>query len=168
MATIKQTFQPEQAEFLTALAFPQYLATQGTNFPVTGLAFDDAADETCFFKFKASDYGSGNVTLDIYWYADSASSGDVIFGAALAAITPNTDTQDIETKAFATANTVTDTHPGTTGQRLLQCAITISNLDSLAADDIVWVKFFRDADAGGDTLTGDAIVVLLQLSYSNA
>jgi len=168
MATIRQTLKPEHAEYLAALAFPQYLSTQGTNFPVTGLAFDDAAEETCFFKIKASDYGAGNLTLVIDWYADTASSGDVIFGAAIAAITPNTDTTDIETKAFAAASTVTDSHPGTTGQRLLTCSITISNLDSIASDDDVWIKFYRDADAGGDTMTGDAIVVLWQLTYSDS
>ena len=146
---------------------PSFTAFAGTNFPVVGLAFDAAGDETCYFYFRAKPYASGNVTATIHWYADTASSGDVIFGAALAAITANTDTQDIETKAFATANTATDTHLGTTNQRLHSIDITISNLDSLADADWVALKLYRDADAGGDTLTGDAVVVGLDLAFAD-
>jgi hypothetical protein len=150
-----------------ATAFPQLVKTNGTNFPVSGLAYDASTEESAFWKLVAENYGSGNLTLNLFWYADSASSGDVIFGAAIAVITPNTDSQDVETKAFATANTATDTHLGTTGQRLHQVAITISNLDSIAANDVVWLKIYRDADAAGDTMTGDAILVAAELTYSD-
>lgn len=139
----------------------------GTNFPVPGLAFDASTLETAFFRLKALGYGSGNVTLSLDWYADTASTGAVIWGAALAAITPDADTQDIETKAFATENTVTDTHIGTTGQRLHTATITISNLDGLANFDDLTLRLVRRAADGGDTMTGDAIVTSLLLSYSD-
>ena len=141
----------------------------GTNFPVRSLAFDAATDEAVFWQFRAASYGSGNLTLKLMWYADTSSpgSGDVIWGAQLAAITPNTDSQDVETDSLATANTVTDTHLGTTGQRIHECSITISNLDSLAADDLVFLRVYRDADAAGDTMTGDALLVEAELSYSD-
>lgn len=129
--------------------------------------FDAATEESVFFRFIATNYGSGNLTLDIDWYADTATSGDVVFGAALAAITPNTDSQDIETKAFATANESTDTHLGTTGQRLHHVAIAISNLDSIANGDWCALKLYRKAAAAGDTMTGDASVVGLRISYSD-
>jgi len=164
MANVYHFFEPESAQFL-ASAFPQYLKINGTNFPVSGLAFDAATDEAAFWKFKAINYASGNLTVDIDWYADTASSGDVIFDAQIAAITPNTDTQDVETKAFATINSVTDTHLGTTGQRLHRATITISNLDSIAADDVVWFRLNRDANNASDTMTGDAIVTMIALSY---
>lgn len=166
MATVKQMLMPEEGLPLTS-NFPAYLKNNGTNFPVSALAYDAATKETAFWKLKAINYGSGNLTLTLRWYADTATSGDVIWGAQLAAITPDTDTQDVETKAFATANTVTDTHLGTTGQRLHTCAITISNLDSLAANDTVWLAIYRDAAAGGDTMTGDALLVEAELSYSD-
>jgi hypothetical protein len=91
----------------------------------------------------------------------------VIWGAQLAAIMPNTNSQDVETDTLATANTVTDTHLGTTGQRIHECSITISNLDSLAADALVFLRVYRDADAAGDTMTGDALLVEAELSYSD-
>lgn len=166
MATVYQALVPEQAVFGSAAA-PAYKKINGTNFPVSGLYYDASADESAYFKIRAVRYGSGNLTLALEWYADTASSGDVIWGAQIAAITPDADSQDVETDGLATANTVTDTHLGTTGQRLHRGTITISNLDSLAADDIVWLRIYRDADAGGDTMTGDAILTLATLSYSD-
>ena len=169
MATIYHYFAPEEAQFLSS-AFPQYVRALGSNFPSAILMFDGgSSDEEAYFKFQARGYpGAGNLTLDIYWRADTATSGNIVFGAQVAAITPNTDSQDVLTKAFATAQTQQDTHLGTTAKRLHQVALTISNLDSLANDDIVWLKFYRDAsDTVNDTLAGDAGPELLRLSYSD-
>lgn len=163
MANVVHGLDPAAAQFLSS-AFPG-LVKNGTNFPVAGLAYDAATEEAAFWSFRAVNYASGNVTVDVYWYADTASSGDVVWAAQLAAITPNSDTQDVETKSLATANTATDTHLGTTGQRLHQIAITVSNLDSVAADDWVWIRLARQAAAGGDTMTGDAILVGATVSY---
>jgi hypothetical protein len=149
---------------MLASAFPA-LVRNGTNFPVFGLAFDAATDEAVFWSFRSTNYASGNLTIDIDWYADTASSGDVVWESQLAAITPNTDTQDVETKALATLNTVTDTHLGTVGQRLHRCTITASNLDSLAIDDVVWLRLARDANNAADTMTGDAILVKVTVTY---
>lgn len=168
MATVYQQFGPGDALFPTSNPAAPTLV-QGTNFPVDGLAFDGGStDELCYFKFRAINYGSGNVTVDVYWYADTASSGNVVFGAQLSAITPNTDSQDIETDGLDTAATVQDAHLGTTGQRLHHCAITVTAVDSLANGDYVTLRFYRDAsDTSNDTMTGDAIVVLIVVSYSD-
>lgn len=163
MADVEIQLEPAAAQFLST-AFPA-LTKNGTNFPATGLAFDAAADEAAFWMFRAINYASGNVTVGVDWYADTATSGDVVWAVQLAAITPNTDTQDVETKAFATANTATDTHLGTTGQRLHRIDVTVSNLDSLAADDDVWIRIARDADNASDTMTGDAVLVGVTVSY---
>lgn len=168
MATVRQILAPEEAQFL-ASAFPQFLKTNGTNFPVSGLAFDAATDEAAFWKLRAMAYGSGNLTLKLSWYADTATTGNVVWEAQLAVITPNTDTQDVETKALATLNFVQDTHLGTTGQRLHECTITISNLDSLAADDVFWLRIARDANDTNatDDMAGDAILTMAELTYSD-
>lgn len=166
MGTVRHLLFPEEAAFATS-SFPAYTRTAGTNFPVTGLAFDAAADEGAYFKRRLVSYGSGNLTLSLTWYADTATSGVVRWEAAIACITPDTDTQDVETKSFAAATTVDDTHLGTTGQRLHVCSITISNLDSAAAGDVVWLRLSRIGSNGADTLTGDAIWVEAELSYSD-
>jgi hypothetical protein len=90
-----------------------------------------------------------------------------MWGAKIAAITPDTDSQDVETKSLATQQTVTDSHLGTTGQRVHTCSITVSNLDSIAADDLVWLEISRVAANGADTLTGDAILIHAELTYSD-
>jgi hypothetical protein len=154
MATVTLALDVEAAQFL-ASAFPQYVKNNGTNFPVPGLAFDASTDEAAFWHFVARNYGSGNLTLALYWYADT--------------ITPDTDTQDVETKALATLTFVQDTHLGTTGQRVHKCSITISNLDSLANGDVCTLRLARDANGTNatDDMTGDAILVGVELSYSD-
>jgi hypothetical protein len=166
MATVRQLLSPEEAQPLGS-AFPQYKNTAGTNYPVTGIAFDAAATESVVFKRRLISYGSGNLTLNLTWYADTASSGVVRWSAAVACITPNTDTQDVETKAFATSTDTDDTHLGTTGQRVHGHDIVITNLDSAAAGDLVWIRLQRLGAHANDTLAGDAIVLDAELSYSD-
>jgi len=166
MATVHQVLAPEDAVFGSAAA-PAYRKVNGTNYPVSGLYFDAGTDESAYWKIRAVRYGSGSLALDLDWYADTATSGNVIWAAQIAAITPDSDSQDVETDALAAAATVTDSHLGSTGQRLHRATITISNLDSLAADDWVMVRIYRDADATGDTMTGDAVLTLATLSYSD-
>lgn len=166
MATIRIPFDVQNAVFRTT-AFPQIVQANGTNCPIFGLAFDAATDEACFFDFEAESYGSGNLSLDIEWYASTATSGDVVYGAQISALTPNVDTQDVETASFAAASTVTDSHLGTVGKRLHRCTLTITNLDSIAAGDRVRLRLYRDAVAGADTMAGDAIITALKISYSD-
>ena len=105
--------------------------------------------------------------MSVDWYADSASANGVAFGASLAAVTQNTDTTDIETKAFATEVIASDTHLGTTGQRLHSFDIVVTNLDSIASGDDVTLRLRRAPSDGGDTMTGDAIVTRVTVSYSD-
>lgn len=168
MSTVRIQLDPAAARFKTT-AFPALVNNQGTNFPVTGLAYDATTDEAAFWTFVADSYGSGNVTVDVYWYADTATSANVVWEVQLAAITADTDTQDVETKAFATLNFVQDTHLGTTGQRVHKASVTVSNLDSLAAGDVLTLRLARDANgtSATDDMTGDAIVVAVEVSYSD-
>lgn len=166
MATIQLPLFLKLAEAGSS-ALPEWKHILGSNGPVVGWAFDAATLEQIYFQIPLLAYGSGNLTLRYVWYADTASSGAVIWGAQIAAITSNTDTQDVETKAYATAQTVTDTHLGTTGQRMHDIDLTISNLDSAAANDLIFLRVYRDAAAGGDTMAGDAILTMLTLSYSD-
>ena len=167
MATIKQHLEARDGEYRSSTAFPALVKAEGTNAPVSGLAFDASTEEAIFFRTRAVNYGTGNWTVIVGWYADSASSGGVTWGVSIAAITPNTDSQDIETKAFATETTFSDTHLGTTGQRAHDAVGTISNLDSVAADDVVVIKLARKPADAGDTMSGDAIVTMIDLSYSD-
>lgn len=166
MSTVRFYLVPEEAQFLGS-SFAAYDKVNGTNFPVARLLYDAAADEAAFFHLEAMTYGSGNITCDIDWYAVNATSGVVRWGVALAAITPETDSQDVETKSLATEQTVDDTHLGTTSKRIMRATVTISNLDSVAAGDEVWLRVRRIGSNGSDTMANDAALVGVRLSYSD-
>lgn len=168
MATSRIWLSPEEAQFL-ASAFPALSKVNGTNFPVASLGYDAATDEAAFWRFVLPDYASGNLTLTIYWYADTSSSGNVVWEAQISAITANTDTQDVETDGLATLNFVQDTHLGTTGQRVHSCDITLSNLDSIAAGDLCHLRLARDANgtSATDDMAGDAMLLGILVSYTS-
>lgn len=168
MGIVRQALAPEEAQFLAA-TFPQFLKINGTNFPVSGLAYDATTAENAYWKFQALAYGSGNITCEIIWYADTSttSTHGVAWQVALAAITPGTDTTNVETKAFATAHTASTDLGSTNAQKLMKTTITISNLDSVAADDECWLRVTRLVSDAADDLTGDAILTSVRLSYSD-
>lgn len=166
MATVIHQF-PALVGELRSTAFPQLVKANGTTIPITGYAFDASTEEAMFIDFEASNYGSGNVTVRCRWYADTATSGVCFWGAALAALTPTTDTQDVETDGLGTAATASTTHAGTTGQREWETTITVTSLDSLASGDTVRMRIYRDATNGSDTMTGDAILTRVSVTYSD-
>lgn len=145
---------------------PEVTTVQGAAFPVASLAFDASTEETCYFPFRAVGYANGNVTVRLRWYADTANSGGVAFGCSLAAITPNADTQDVETKTFATEVVGTDTHLGTTGQRLHDMSVEVNALDSIADGDWVVLRLARKVGNAADTMTGDAQLVEVTIHYN--
>lgn len=166
MATVPGPIYAGEADFLPTL-MPQ-LVKLGTNYPDLGLAFDAANDEQAFWDLDVEKYASGNPTLEIEWVADTAITGDVVLEAAIACITPEADTQDITTKALATAQSVTDSHLGTTARRLHRATITITNLDSLAPGDKLKLRVRRLGNSSGsDTMVGDLIIVKMVFKYSD-
>lgn len=159
--------QPGEADF-AASAFPALVKNNGTNFPVLGLAFDATTGESAYWKFEPTGYASGNLTCDVLWYADTSttSTHGVTWQAAIAAITPSSDTTNVETKAFATTQQASTDLGSTDAQKLMKTTITISNLDTIAAGDEVWLRITRVVADAGDDLTGDAIVTSVRLSWT--
>lgn len=167
MATVKQVLLPEEAQFL-ASAFPQLDKVNGTASPVTRLLYDPNTDEAAFWHLEAVGYGSGNWTVDLIWYAVNATTGTVRWGVSLAAITPESDSQDAETKALATEQTVDDAHLGTTSKRLHKATIALANLDSVAAGDWCTLRVRRIGSNAADNLANDAALVQVRLAYSDS
>lgn len=168
MSIIKQSLWPEDAQFL-ASSFPAYDKVSGTNSPVPRLLYDAAATENAFWRWEALDYGTGDITVQLIWYATNATTGVVRWEAAMAAITPETDSQDAETDGVATAITVDDTHLGTTSKRLhtATAVITGASLDSVAAGDHCVLKVSRIGGNAADTMANDAALVEVRISYSD-
>jgi hypothetical protein len=156
MATIDELYlHPANVRPASGSTGAQYKEAAGTNFPVPGVEYDADTDWIGYWLGNEVG-GSGTIataTLEIQWYAMTATTGNVRWGAAIAAVTPG-DNQDLETKAFAADAFVTSAHLGTTAKRPMTCNIAL-NLDGVAPGDKIDVKIYRDANDGtNDTLTG--------------
>ncbi|GIH91943.1 hypothetical protein ACFFMN_33945 [Planobispora siamensis] len=171
MATILRELYPPETQYRAATAFPQLLRTDGTNAPVSWLAYDAAITEYAFWELGALNYGAStpNVTVDIIWSAASATSGAVVWEASIMAGTPETDALNWETEAFGTAVSVTDTHLGTTAKRLMRATITLSGaaLDAMASGDELILRIGRVGGNAADTMAGDAYLKKVLLSWSD-
>jgi hypothetical protein len=155
-----------KSAIVSSSAIPELVLIVGTNGPVMGYAFDAASREDIYFSLPLLVYGSGNITATLHWYSRSGSTTNaVVWGGRIACTTPG-DSTSMETKAWATTQTQTTT-VNSNAKGLTSSAITISNLDSAAALDTMWLNVYRDAAAGGDTMSGDAILLSLYLSYSD-
>lgn len=125
--------------------------------------FDDGTDEHVMFTFLMPDNYASDPVVDVYYKAAAATSGTAAFGAAIMAVSDG-DAQDVDADAFDTANAGTATVPGTAGFMDV-ISITMSNDDSLAANDYINLVVFRDVT--GDSVTGDLEVVLVVLRYTS-
>lgn len=121
------------------------------------LLYDDTAHEVAFWQFAIDDdYDSSALSCDIYFTMTSATSGDIVWGAEIMAITPG-DAIDVGSDGYDTANTATETIPGTAGY-LDTATITLTNDDGIAAGDFVKFRVSRQ-DVTADSATGDAEVI---------
>lgn len=128
------------------------------------LNFDAGQREQVSWQFVMPPNYLSAPILRVQYKMTSATSGAVAIDGRIAAVTPG-DSTDVDAKAFGSANTTTDTVPGTAGY-MKQIALTMTNADSLAAGDFVVVYFARDGAAGGDTATGDMEVLSVTLAYT--
>jgi hypothetical protein len=131
------------------------------NHPV--LDFDDTTEETAVFGgVVPHHYGGGGMTVILYWMATTATTGDVVWGAAFER--DDEAGTDLDADSFATELTATETTPGTSGQvRTTEIAFTNAQIDGLLAGESFRVKIARKAAAGGDTLSGDAELLRVEL-----
>ena len=171
MGTAIHTFLPGAAA-LPVTNGARYVEVPGTTTPQRYLAFAQAsAVMEAYWDLTAKDYGSGNLTLELEWFADSASSGSLVWGAAIGCYTLDTDITDWTAKAVSTENIVIATHLGTgsgaNAKRGQRASITITNLDSIAANDAVQLRVRRVGTNGSDNMSGDGNLRKCVLSYSD-
>ena len=149
---------PLSAEF-PASNYPQL--TLSNRRPV--LAFDATTSETCYWTTVIPQGWTGTVTAVISYSMASATSGGVAFDVAVEAITSGDATDTDATTSFASVNTGTDAGvPGTAGY-MEQISVTLSNLDSATAGDLVRFSLARATSNATDTATGDAYVFALEI-----
>jgi hypothetical protein len=135
-------------------------ATLDTRNSVAVLDFDAATDESAVFVgviSEAADLTSGLI-VRLSWAATSATSGDCVWDVAF----EKTTGHDINADGYDTIQSATTTTSGTSGV-VNTTAITITTIDSLAANDCFRLKVTRDADNASDTMTGDAELVAVEV-----
>ncbi len=127
------------------------------------LAFDDTTDENVIFNsLMSEDYSDGALTVEIHWVAKTATTGDVKWDVAFETLADAG--QDIDSDSFATVQSSTDTTDGTSGKiTVSSIAFTQAQADAIAKGDVYRLKLTRDANAGGDTLSGDAEVLRVSI-----
>ena len=106
-------------------------------------------------------WDEGTVTAQIVWTAASG-SGDVVWGVQALAIG---DDDALDT-AFGSAQTVTDTLTATDDEHLSPVTAAITVGGTPAENDLVIFQVYRDANAAGDTLAADAILIGVRLYAS--
>lgn len=131
--------------------------------------FDATTDEIIYWTFTVpSNMAAGDWLLLVSWYTnDTGANEDAIWATQLAAIT-EADTDTPLEHAASTYNSASENCNATEANRLIQTTVTITNTDSVAAGDLVQLRFWRDADdssgdADNDGLTSDAKVVSWRL-----
>jgi len=165
MATLVIPCDPKIVDLFGTANIPRFTSMDGTNGPVSGYAFSDTTMQQVFVKLTAWDFLSGNVTVRLRWASPTGvTTNEVVWGAQMFAITPG-DAQSVLTDAFATAATTTTT-VNSTASGDTETIITITSVDSLAAGDDVWLRIYRDAAAGGDDMTGEALLFGINVSYA--
>jgi hypothetical protein len=160
MADSRFVFTPNAAEFPTA-NYPQL--TVANQRPA--LAFDAGTDEACQWTAVAPQGLGTTLTVKIFYIMASATTGLVDFEADVEAVTPDSDTVDLDAgDSFDTANAQAgDSVPGTAGY-LGVLSITLTNKDSIAVGDYFRLRIRRDADdVTNDTATGDCLVLAVEL-----
>lgn len=154
-------FMPGGAECKTS-TFPAPGRTSDASGARPYLAYDASADEAAYWTSIVPQGFTGTMTLVISYIMASATSGNVVWGAAVEAVTSG-DTVDLDTtESLDTENTVTDAVPGTAGY-LKQVSITLTNQDSAAVADYMRVRIRRLGSNGSDTATGDALFLGAEL-----
>ena len=127
------------------------------------LDFDGATEEYAWLlAFQTPDYWDlSTITVRFHWTAASG-SGDVIWGAAAVALS-NDDALDT---ALGTAQTVTDTLLATGDVHVTADTSALTVGGTPAKGDLLFLRVYRDADAGGDTLNSvDARLIGITIKF---
>jgi len=146
-----------EANMATFPASSPAAATSRNEHPI--IAFDDSTDENIIFHgLISNDYSNAALTVHIDWVAATATTGDVKWDVQFERLADGGT--DIDADSFATLQTSTDTTDGTSGIiTRSSIAFTQVQADSIVAGDSFRLKVTRDANAAGDTLSGDAQIL---------
>jgi len=130
------------------------------------LDFDAATAEHAWWTFPmpARYAAAGAITLNISWMANAVANS-CVWACRLGAITAGDVDTPVE-HASATAQSTTTATDTNEARRLNLTSISITNLDGVAAGDLVTLVLYRDAANGSDTLAVDAELIGAVLEFA--
>lgn len=136
----------------------------GSNFQKGVLDFDSGTDESAYFGFRLPSDWTGAVDATFIWSSTTTETNAAVWGIAVACAADN----ESDDPSLNTASTVTDAYGGTSANKLMQASVTGITTTGCAAGEYMNAQVYRDANAGGDTLTGDARLVAVELTLRRA
>lgn len=148
-------------------SIPPITQDTGTNNDILAVSFNDSTDEcrTVNFIVPTDVDTGGTVTFGLTWYSQTATTGNVIWDFRSAAT--GTEGEDWD-QALTTDAAAADAVQGTVDLiTRTEWTETVSNL-GWAADDMITGVWCRDANAGGDTLSGDAEAITAYMEIPRA
>jgi hypothetical protein len=122
------------------------------------LDFDaSTAWSAVFGAFLPNNYAAGGINVTIVWMAASATSGNVVWLAAIER--DEAGGTDADADSFATAQTATGAANAASGVRTYTTiALSNAQIDGLLKNEKYRLKITRDATNGSDTMTGNASI----------
>ena len=131
-------------------------------------AFDDTNEEAVLSKqlVMPSQYtGSGlKAIVHGFFKTETVTAETATLDVHIEAVTPNSDTLDMETAKSWAALNQGDVVPGGTAGDPVSLSITLTNADSIAVGDSFRLGIRRDTDDGDDTATGDFCITAVEIA----
>jgi len=125
--------------------------------------FDDSDSEWCYWQFQLpANYASAPVLHLTYSMASANTTDDVVLGASVGS---HAEGETGEGDTWDTENSLTETVDDTAGD-VNVTSITLTNNDSMAANEFVMIKFRRDGGNGSDAAAGDLELLTARLDYT--
>jgi len=145
-------------------ADPQQVETTATRPDMKVLDFDAGTDEFAQFSVAfPKSWNEGTITYQCFWTPSSTNTGNCIFGLQGVSC-GDSDTIDV---VYGTAVNITDAGIGTVeDQQVSPVSSAVTIAGSPAVDQQTYFQLFRDANAGGDTFTGDARVLGIKIFFT--
>lgn len=131
------------------------------------LDFDDTTDESIQFAgLMPRHYAGGGVTVTIGWMSTDTTitaGHQCRWDVAFKSVTDDAD--DLDTKAFAAAQSVSSDEASASGEvKYVTIAFTDgAQMDSVAAGEYFRLQITRDANHADDDLTGDAELTFIEI-----
>lgn len=120
---------------------------------IPSLLCDASTDESASWSTILTEYTTTTMRANIYYTMVSTNSGAVVHNIQVMCAS-TTYSADLDTESFGSVNASTITVPSSIG-RVGVATVTVTAGDSCGSNDLLVLKYTRDANASADTATGD-------------